>query len=196
MPVGHSFLSFYKILAKLSQDKLLDWQHAKCFALDDYLETDESRTFQSFLETNFYHFTNLPMHSRYNPRFQDNYDQVISDNGGLDCCFLGIGKNGHIAFNEPPTIKASWTHCVWLTDMTMTANKDYFPNGEEPPAKAITMGVSTILGSKKIILAAPGERKKTILQKALETKDNPNIPASFLLEHPKLLVVTDFELDD
>jgi glucosamine-6-phosphate deaminase len=195
MPVGHSFLGFYKILAELSAKKSLDWQKAKCFALDDYLETEESFTFQAFLESNLYRFTNLPKESRYNPRFQDNYDQVIADSGGLDCCLLGIGKNGHIAFNEPPTAKASWTHCVWLSDSTIAANKDYFVNGEQAASKAISMGISTILASKRVILATPGEGKKAILQKALDQKNNPQIPASFLLEHPNLLVFTDFELD-
>jgi glucosamine-6-phosphate deaminase len=195
LPVGHSFLGFYKILAELSMKKLLDWQKAKCFALDDYLEAEDPFTFQSFLESNFYRFTNLPEYSRYNPRFQDNYDQLIADCGGLDYCLLGIGKNGHIAFNEPPTAKASWTHCVWLADITIASNRNAFPNGKQLPSKAISMGISTILDSKKVVLAAPGDGKKSILQKALSRPDNPEIPASFLLHHPSLSVFTDFELN-
>ncbi len=195
LPVGHSFLGFFKILAELSIKGSLNWQNAKCFALDDYLEMEESFTFQTFLETNFYRFTNLPEHSRYNPRFQDNYDQVIADCGGLDCCLLGIGKNGHIAFNEPPTIKNSWTHCVWLDQVTIASNKDYFPEGKQPPAKAISMGITTILNSRRVVLAAPGQGKKSILQKALSYKDNPELPASFLLSHPHLTIFTDFEID-
>lgn len=195
LPVGHSFLGVYKILAELSEKNSLDWRKAKCFALDDYLDTEESFTFQAYLDTNFYRFTNLPKESRYNPRFQDNYDQVIARCGGLDCCLLGIGKNGHIAFNEPPTGKASWTHCVWLSDTTIAANRDNFPQGTEPPSKAISMGISTILASQTVVLAAPGSSKKSILQKALSHKDDPDVPASFLIGHPHLLIVTDFEID-
>jgi glucosamine-6-phosphate deaminase len=194
LPVGKSITGCYDILAQWSQSPQegLSWEKAKCFALDDYLDVDEAYSFEEFLTSKLYRFTNVQAQSCYNPRFQDNYDQVIGKVGGLDICILGIGRNGHIAFNEPGTPKASWTHCVWLSESTIEANRGYFVGATKPATKAITMGIATILSSRKIILVATGNGKKEILKRALEGPPAEAIPASFLTLHPNLMTVTDF----
>lgn len=197
LPAGHSPRGYYDLLARASQKGEISWQQVKCFALDDYLNTDEIHTFQSFLEKHLYAFTNLPADARYNPRFCDNYDQLITAGGGIDLCLLGLGANGHIAFNEPPTCKASWTHCVFLTETTRRANKGDFAIADTAqfsivPERAITMGVATILTSKKIILAVSGEHKRAALTKALRGPADPMLPASYLTTHKDILVITDF----
>lgn len=204
LPAGHSPKGYYKILAEKSKHGELDWRNAICFALDDYLGTNEKQTFQTFLEEHLYSFTNVPDDAKYNPRFYDNYDYQIAQQGGIDLCLLGLGTNGHIAFNEPPTVATSWTHCVFLTQATREANKDAFLTSTAPgvshkdsldvvPSRAVTIGIATILASKKIILAVSGKPKIDALKRALYQKPDSSCPASYLTEHPNLLVVTDFD---
>lgn len=211
LPAGHSPCGYYNILAQASQSNEIDWRQAQCFALDDYIGAQEEHSFQYFLESHLYRFTNLPVNARFNPRNCDNYDQLIQDRGGIDLCVLGLGVNGHIAFNEPPTTNSSYTHCVFLTNSTREANKDEFVpansvnlsntigSGNDSayldavPNKAVTMGIATIMASKRIILAVSGKHKKEILIRTLKNPANAQCPASYLTSHSDLLVVTDFE---
>ena len=197
LPAGHSPRGYYDLLARDSKNGAIDWRQTKCFALDDYLNTDEIHSFQSFLETHLYRFTNLSNQAKFNPRWHDNYDQLIAKNGGIDFCLLGLGTNGHIAFNEPPALAMSWTHCVFLTEATKKANKaDFAIAGSDKfdaiPEQAITMGIATVLASKRIILAVSGEHKSAVLAKALRGPIDPMLPASYLTTHHDLLVITDF----
>jgi glucosamine-6-phosphate deaminase len=193
LPVGKSISGCYEILAQWSKQEQISWQNAQCFALDDYLQVDEEHSFQHFLRSKLYQFTNLEAEACFNPRYHNDYDQAISAAGGLDCCILGLGRNGHIAFNEPDTPKASWTHCVWLSESTVEANKSYFAGVTAAPSKAITMGISTILASRAILLVATGQGKQEILKRALTGPPTPGIPASFLTLHPNLTIITDFQ---
>jgi glucosamine-6-phosphate deaminase len=193
LPTGGSPLGGYKLLSKWSLDKRLDWSQVKCFALDDYLDAEEDESFEYYLEENLYKNTNLPSWHKFNPRHTDNYDSLIEENGGLDLTILGLGQNGHIAFNEPGTPKASWTHCTWLAESTRKANQTYFGPEEEVPRRALTMGIETILASRKIILIASGKQKHATLERALLGIVDVNVPASFLSLHPDVTVISDFE---
>jgi len=194
LPTGRSPVGCYQILSEWSHAGTLDWSQSKCFALDDYIDVDEDKSFHYFLESNLYKQTNLPQKSRFSPRYQDNYDQVIAGEGGLDLCVLGLGTNGHIAFNEPGTPQLSWTHCHWLTQSTREANAPAFGSPDKVPTRAITIGIETILDSRSIILIASGEKKKTALTKALSGEVTAQIPASFLALHPQVKVFRDFEI--
>lgn len=193
MPTGKSPVGVYQILSQLSQDGMLDWSKAHCFALDDYLNVDEKHSFHHFLEENLYKNTNLPQSHKHSPIYQDDYDRLIRELGGLDLCVLGLGTNGHIAFNEPGTPASSWTHCHFLTESTKQANAPAFGGSDKVPTTAITIGIETILESKAIILIASGERKKNVLEKALSGQITPEIPASYLALHPHVRVFRDFE---
>ncbi len=120
-----------------------------------------------------------------------NYDALIDGQGGLDMTVLGIGGNGHIAFNEPGTQFLSWTHCTWLEDSTRKDNQASF-GAVHPPQKAVTMGVKTILSSRRIVLMASGEKKKAIVEAAFRGPVSRQVPASYLQEHEGLEVLTDF----
>lgn len=191
LPTGRTPVECYRILSRWSKAGQLDWSKAQTFGLDEYYDVDESATFRRFLETNLYSGTNLPPKSRYNPLLCDNYDEVIASAGGLDLTVLGIGTNGHIAFNEPGTPLDSWTHSIWLTESTKQANSEFFHG--TIPEHAVTMGIQTILGSRKIILMASGEKKRSILQAALRGPVTPEVPASFLQGHSNVLILTDFD---
>ncbi len=194
LPTGRSPVGCYQILCEWSQAGTLDWSQCKCFALDDYIEVVEEQSFHYFLESNLYSKTNLPKENRFSPRNQDDYDGVIADQGGLDLCVLGLGTNGHIAFNEPGTPQLSWTHCHWLTQSTREANAAAFGGADKVPTRAITIGIETILASRSIILIASGEKKKTALIKALSGEVTAQVPASFLALHPQVRVFRDFAL--
>jgi len=194
LPTGRSPVGCYQILSELSQKGVLDWSRCKCFALDDYIDVAEEQSFHYFLESNLYRNTNLPQENRFSPRNQDDYDRVISDEGGLDLCVLGLGTNGHIAFNEPGTPQLSWTHCHWLTESTREANASAFGGADKVPTRAITIGIETILASRSIILIASGEKKRAALKRALSGELDAGLPASFLALHPQVNVFRDFEL--
>jgi glucosamine-6-phosphate deaminase len=193
LPTGSTPKRCYEILAEWSRNGQLSWSKAKCFALDDYIEVEERFSFQYYLESNLYRFTDLPQEARFNPRQVDNYDQLILDQGGLDFCLLGIGENGHIAFNEPPTPRESWTHCVWLSEETKRANRKSFEDDSTVPTRAITMGVSTLLSSGSVVLIASGKNKRKALHRALTEPPGKDLPASFLTTHANLHVIADFD---
>lgn len=195
LPTGHTPLGCYRLLSQWSAAGQIDWCQAHSFQLDEYLDPAQPEmTFEYFLETNLLVHTNLPKQSRFNPQRCSDYDELIRAHGGLDLTILGIGTNGHVAFNEPGTVQESWTHCVWLTESTREANKVYFGGQKNVPKKGITMGIETILASRKLILIASGERKREILERALLDPVSEGIPASFLSLHPHVTVITDFEL--
>ena len=109
----------------------------------------------------------------------------------LDVQLLGIGENGHIAFNEPGTSFDSVTHVETLTDSTLGVNSAFFGNDEPIPTTALTMGISSILAAKKIILIALGERKRFALERLLEGTVTVDYPVTALLGHGDVTVITD-----
>ena len=116
------------------------------------------------------------------------YDSMIDNSDGIDIQILGIGTNGHIAFNEPGTPRDSVTRIVDLTENTIKDNSRFFNSIDEVPTQARTMGIDTIMKSKEIYLVAQGQHKKEILEKAMYGDVTPEIPASFLQEHQNLKV--------
>lgn len=109
----------------------------------------------------------------------------------VDIQFLGIGENGHIAFNEPGTSFESVTHVAHLTESTLGANSRFFDNNEEVPTTALTMGIASVLGARKIILLAFGEHKRFALEKLLEGKVTTEYPVTALIGHEDVTIITD-----
>src|SRR5699024_7185727 len=119
------------------------------------------------------------------------YEQLVKDKGPADIQILGIGENGHIGFNEPGTEKDSITRVVDLTESTIQANSRYFDNEEDVPKQAISMGLSTILSAKRIILLAFGEKKKDAITKLASGIQDKDVPATVLYDHPNVEVYVD-----
>ncbi len=193
-PTGRTPTIMYRFLVETSRARRIDWSRVQCLALDDYLDTDEKHTFQTYLCRHLYDPLNIPVDCRHNPRFTDDYDALIDRLGGLDLTLLGVGTNGHIAFNEPTTPRLSWTHCVWLTDSTRVAAQSSFGGLDNVPQMGVTIGISTILASKRIILMAFGEGKRDILNQAFANVASSNIPVSYLLLHQDVSLYTDLDL--
>lgn len=127
------------------------------------------------------------------------YDQIIRDNP-IDVQLLGIGRNGHIAFNEPGTPFDIGTHEVKLTENTIKANSRFFDSEDEVPKSAICMGTANIMDAKKVVLMAFGEKKAQAIKEMIEGPVNEQVPASILQKHPDVTIIVDKaaaqELDD
>ncbi len=118
------------------------------------------------------------------------YDQIIKDNP-IDVQLLGIGRNGHIAFNEPGTPFDISTHEVKLTENTIKANSRFFDNEDEVPKSAICMGTANIMDAKKVVLMAFGEKKAQAIKEMIEGPVTEQVPASILQKHPDVTVIVD-----
>ena len=119
------------------------------------------------------------------------YDAIIESMGGVDLQLLGLGHNGHIAFNEPADEFSKGTNCVDLTQMTIEANARFFASKDEVPKQAYTMGIASIMQAKKILIVACGEDKAEIVKKAFTGPITPQVPASVLQLHPDVTLVGD-----
>ncbi len=122
----------------------------------------------------------------------DDYEEIVAKHP-IDLQLLGIGQNGHIAFNEPGTSFTSKTHVVQLTSSTINANSRYFEKEEDVPTTAITMGIGTILKAKEILLIASGKNKAEAIKQMLEGDVTEACPASILREHPNVTIILDEE---
>ena len=129
--------------------------------------------------------TNFPSESNY-----EEYDALIAKAGGVDLQILGIGANGHIGFNEPNTPFDSLTHITGLTQKTIEDNARFFSSIDEVPTSAITMGLTTIMNSKEVVLIALGANKADAI-KALVDNVGPSCPASILNNHPNVTIYCD-----
>lgn len=118
------------------------------------------------------------------------YDQIIKDNP-IDVQLLGIGRNGHIAFNEPGTPFDIGTHEVKLTKNTIKANSRFFDNEDEVPKSAICMGTANIMDAKKVVLMAFGEKKAQAIKEMIEGPVTEQVPASILQKHPDVTIIVD-----
>ncbi|MBX9568358.1 MAG: glucosamine-6-phosphate deaminase [Candidatus Obscuribacterales bacterium] len=191
LPTGRTPTVLYEYLAEHSRNGL-DWSNVRCFGLDEYVDANEQHSFRRFLEEHVYQHANVNKKNLFNPLLIDNYDLAIAEQGGLDLAILGLGRNGHIAFNEPGTPMQSWTHSVWLSESTQHANAEFFDGGRIP-TRAVTMGISTLLAAKRLILMVTGTQKKEILERAMRGPITSEVPASFLQTHDNLMVLADFD---
>jgi len=201
LPTGGTPLGMYAELAKAVREKRVDMSSITTFNLDEYcgLPVSDSQSYYTFMNTNFYTpcglsatQTNIPNGEAADPDAEAlAYDNAIRAAGGLDLQVLGIGHNGHIGFNEPGTSPDSRTHAVWLTEQTRQANARFFASLADVPARAISMGIGTILEARELLLLANGADKADILAAALRGPVTPDNPASFLQNHPGVTVIAD-----
>ncbi|WP_245602208.1 glucosamine-6-phosphate deaminase [Peribacillus kribbensis] len=169
--------------------------------LDEYvgMTAENSNSYASFMKENlFSHInikpenTNIPNGSAENLEDEcKRYDALIESFNGADLQVLGIGRNGHIGFNEPGTSFSSHVHIVELSQNTREANARYFPSMDEVPEKALTMGIASILKSREILLLASGHTKAQAIKELLEGSVSEDFPASALKNHQKVTLIAD-----
>lgn len=206
LPTGSTPVGMYQALVRLVQEGLISFAEVRTFNLDEYvgLKQDNPQSYAAFMREHFWSQVDLPLRAAEIPRGDapnlaeecQRYDRKIEEAGGIDVQILGLGLNGHIGFNEPSHNLQIRTHVVELTPETMWANARFFPNIEAVPKQAITMGVGSIMQSKKILLLVSGEQKKQILQKTLFGAVSTEVPASILQLHSDLTVLTDINFLD
>ena len=182
LPTGSTPIGLYKELV----NRDLNWSNVITYNLDEYLDnTIKEQSYYNFMSENLFKNINIEEDNICFP-----YDITVWPDmrygQDVDICLLGIGGNGHIAFNEPGSSFESETRVVDLTEQTIQDNSRFFPSIDDVPTKAITMGLKPIMSSKKIILMANGKHKKDILHKALYGKITEDVPASILQTHTNL----------
>lgn len=194
LATGSTPIGVYAELVRLHREEGLDFSQVTTFNLDEYLpmQPEAVQSYVRFMREHLFDHINcqnwnVPDGTLKNEEeiqaYGETYEQKIADAGGLDLQLLGIGRTGHIGFNEPGSAQDTRTRLVVLDSLTRADAADDFYGLENVPVRAITMGVGTILGAREIIMMATGPRKAAIVQEALEGKITSKVPASFLREH-------------
>jgi glucosamine-6-phosphate deaminase len=204
LATGSTPLGLYKELIALYRAGSLDFSRTKSFNLDEYLGLSAShpQSFHFFMEQNFFSQVNLPRDSIHIPdgtitrdydAYCTRYEQSIKAAGGIDLQILGIGRNGHVGFNEPTSSLASRTRLKALSRETIEDNEHFFGSESEMPKCAITMGIGTILDSRRVLLLASGRSKAAAVAKAIEGPITSSVSASALQMHPDVTFIIDEE---
>ena len=203
LATGSTPKSLYAELVRMHNEEGLSFKNVITFNLDQYypMEADALNSYHYFMRKYLFEQTDIDPENYFLPNGMipkdkikehcANYERKIEEAGGIDLQILGIGVNGHIGFNEPGSPMYSKTRLISLDNSTRIANSQEFGNMSEVPRMAITMGISTIMKSRRIILMAWGKTKAPVIQKAVEGKPTEEIPASLLQHHDNCLFVLD-----
>jgi glucosamine-6-phosphate deaminase len=191
----------YSTLRELHRSERLDFSSVTTFNLDEYIGIPEShpQSYRSTMNRALFDHINIRRDHTHLPNGMaadleaecTRYENAIAEAGGIDLQLLGIGLNGHLAFNEPLSSLSSRTRTKSLTPETRGQNADFFGGADHVPSRAITMGVGTILDSRWCVLLATGESKSSIIKKAVEGPINSVVTASALQMHKRCTVVVD-----
>ncbi len=195
LSTGSSPVSIYKELVRLHQEEGLSFKNVVTFNLDEYfpIQPDDLQSYVRFMHEHLFDHVDIQKEHIFIPDGTLNEDQIsdfcteyeakIKSFGGIDIQLLGIGRTGHIGFNEPGSEMETKTRLIYLDHITrLDAASDFFAE-ENVPKKAITMGVNTILNAKKIILIALGEGKSDIIKRTVEGQISNQVPATYLQHH-------------
>lgn len=201
LATGGTPVGMYEELIRMHRTEGLSFSQATSFNLDEYvgLEAQHPQSYRTYMQEHLFGQIDMAAERTNIPRgdAQDleqecsRYEQAIAEAGGIDIQVLGIGTNGHIGFNEPGSSASSKTRVVQLTPSTIEANARFFESVEEVPTQAVSMGIATILGAKKIVLLASGEAKAQAVRDMLEGEMTPDVPASLLQMHDDVTVIVD-----
>jgi glucosamine-6-phosphate deaminase len=203
LATGSTPTGLYDELIRLHKEEGLSFRNVVTFNLDEYwpMDPDELQSYVRFMREHLFDFIDVDPKNIHIPdgtiprekvgEFCANYEKAIKEAGGLDYQILGIGRTGHVGFNEPGSPRDSRTRLITLDRVTrMDAASDFF--GEwNVPRKAITMGVDTILNARKVVLMAWGEGKAPVIRRAVEGEITSHVAASYLQQHPNARIILD-----
>ena len=202
LATGNTMVAVYKHLVALHKAGELDFSRVVTFNLDEYLglASTHSQSFHHFMHENLFTHVNIDPRNVHIPdgticgnydEYCASYEETICRAGGIDLQLLGIGRNGHIGFNEPTSSIGSRTRLKVLSQETTDDNSKLFGPGEESPRCAITMGIGTILEARKILLLATGASKAAPVAKSIEGPITSAVSASALQLHPDVTFIID-----
>lgn len=198
---GSTPLGLYRELVRMHREEGLDFSQVTSFNLDEYVGLPKShpQCYHYFMHEHLFKHINIASHNIYIPSgttdnyeaFCQWYEQRIEDCGGIDLQILGIGTDGHIAFNEPSSSIGSRTRIKTLSRQTIDDNARFFDSPDEVPIYVITMGVGTLLESHKILLLANGRSKAATIAASVEGPVTSMVPASALQLHGDTMFIID-----
>src|SRR5262249_13233008 len=203
LPTGSTPVGLYRELIRLHNEAGLDFSKVITFNLDEYfpMENDDPHSSHRWRRETFFDQVTIVPRNRHIPDgtipadeiedFCVNYEQAIRQAGGIDLQILGIGRSGHVGFNEPGSTRHSRTRRVTLDPVTRRDAASGFFGEDNVPHQAVTMGVGTILDARKVVIMAFGEHKAPVVQRAVEGAMTDAIAASFLQEHPDVCFLLD-----
>lgn len=203
LPTGSTPIGVYQHLIRMHRENGLDLTNVVTFNLDEYypMQPDSLQSYHRFMHENFFDHVNIPPENIHIPRgnlkpeevetYCLAYEHAIRKAGGIDLILLGIGRSGHIGFNEPGSGVETRTRPIILDEITRKDAASDFFGDDNVPREALTMGVGTILDAKEIILMATGEHKAPILRRAVEEAPNKAVTASFLQHHRDATIYVD-----
>jgi glucosamine-6-phosphate deaminase len=203
LATGGTPVGIYSNLIEDHKKNGTSYSNVTTFNLDEYvgITGENPNSYRYYMDDHLFNHIDLQKSNTYVPRGNAadiqkecvDYEELMAMHGGVDLQILGIGSNGHIGFNEPGTAFSSKTHIVTLAPSTRKANARFFNSLEEVPTEAITMGISTIMKSKEILLLISGESKSEALRRLLTGGVDESFPASVLKNHPCVTIIADKE---
>ncbi len=203
LATGSSPIGAYQQLIEWYNKGDVDFSRVRSVNLDEYvgLAPSHEQSYAYFMHHNFFDFINIKPENVHLPDGLDpdaegqgeKYDALIRSLGGVDLQLLGIGRDGHIGFNEPCGEFVKGTHCVELTQDTREANARFFGSVDLVPKTAYTMGILDIIQARRVVMIASGSSKAAIVRDAFWGPVTPQIPASILQLHPDFTLVADEE---
>jgi glucosamine-6-phosphate deaminase len=203
LPTGSTPVGIYRELIRMHKDAGLDFSRVITFNLDEYfgLSGEDPHSYRRWMQETFFQHVNIRLENIHIPDgtipeeeaedYCTAYEQMIRRAGGIDLQILGIGRTGHVGFNEPGSTRHSRTRLTTLDPVTRRDAAGDFFGEENVPQQALTMGVGTILEARKIVILAFGEHKASIVQRAVEGEMTDAIAASFLQKHPDTTFILD-----
>lgn len=200
LATGSTPIPCYEKLAQWYEQGMIDFSKIVTFNLDEYVGIDYKNplSYHAFMDENLFSKVNVNKDNVHLPSGDTDedgkaYDAAIKAAGGVDIQLLGIGRNGHIGFNEPDDVFTYGTHIVTLAEDTIDANARFFDSADEVPRKAISMGVGNIMDARCVVLIATGKGKAEAVYKTICGPVTPEVPASILQLHPCCVILADEE---
>lgn len=201
LATGSSPVGTYDQLVKWYHKGDVDFSEVTTVNLDEYygMAADNEQSYHYFMHSHFFDHVNVnPAHINLpdgteldEERECARYDALLESLGDVDLQLLGIGRNGHIGFNEPGDRYAKGTHCVDLAPSTIEANKRFFASADEVPRRAYSMGIHTIMTAKKVLVVASGEDKAWAVRASCFGPVTPQVPGSILQLHHDAIIIAD-----
>lgn len=201
LATGSSPIPTYQTLIDMHRAGVLDFSRATSFNLDEYvgLSPDHVCSYHRFMQDNLFRHVNIDPANVHIPdgnaadlhAAAKAYDAAILAAGGIDLQLLGIGRNGHIGFNEPGEHFVYGCHKVQLSPSTIEANKRFFSSADDVPRAAVSLGIGSIMQARQVLLIATGEEKAEAVRRALEEDVSPLWQASILRTHPDVVFLLD-----
>lgn len=203
LATGSSPIEIYKELVRLHKEEGLSFKNVITFNLDEYypMEDEDTHSYHYFMDKHLLSHVDIDRNNIHIPsgkvkkedveNFCSLYEQQIKDAGGIDFQLLGIGRTGHLGFNEPGSERNSKTRLITLHDITKIDAANDFDGYDNVPKYAVTMGIETIMNARRIVLVAWGKGKADIVKEALTTKISTAVPASILRLHKNASIYLD-----